>query len=183
MEVQGTIGNKTKVMVAIDESGCSHYALEWALQNLRHSLDNSDLVIFTAQPVADYSYIYASSFGATPPNLINSIQENHKKVALAVLERAKEICGKKGIIAETITEVGDPKVAICEAVEKLNIQLLVLGSHGRGALKRALLGSVSSYCSNNAKCPVLIVKKPDQQESAPAIPIMRRAQSWLRGNQ
>ena len=40
------------------------------------------------------------------------------------------------IVAETITEVGDPKEAICKAVEKLNIQFLVLGSHGRGAFGR-----------------------------------------------
>jgi nucleotide-binding universal stress UspA family protein len=40
------------------------------------------------------------------------------------------------IVAETMTEVGDPKEVIREAVEKLNIQLLVLGSHGRGAIKR-----------------------------------------------
>lgn len=40
------------------------------------------------------------------------------------------------ITAETITEIGDPKDLICEAAEKLKIQLLVLGSHSRGTLKR-----------------------------------------------
>lgn len=55
---------KKKVMVAIDESECSHYALDWALQNLVDTLANSDLCIFTVQPIADYSYLYASSFGA-----------------------------------------------------------------------------------------------------------------------
>lgn len=55
---------KKKVMVAIDESECSHYAVEWALQNLVDTLANSDLCIFTVQPIADYSYLYASSFGA-----------------------------------------------------------------------------------------------------------------------
>lgn len=43
------------------------------------------------------------------------------------------------IVAETVTEVGDPKKAICAAVEKLNIELLVLGSHGRGTIQRYLL--------------------------------------------
>lgn len=40
------------------------------------------------------------------------------------------------IAVETVTEVGDPKEVICEAVEKYKIQLLVVGSHGRGALGR-----------------------------------------------
>ncbi|KAI8527674.1 hypothetical protein RHMOL_Rhmol12G0094100 [Rhododendron molle] len=160
---------KKKVMVAIDESECSHYALEWALQNLVDTLANSDLCIFTVQPIADYSYLYASSFGAahclfsTPvaaADLIKSFQENQQKFSLALLEKANGICSKYGIVAETVTEVGNPNEAICEAVEKLNIQLLVLGSHSRGALKRALLGSVSNYCAHNAKCPVLVVKRP-----------------------
>ena len=40
------------------------------------------------------------------------------------------------VVAETITEVGNPKEAICEAVEKHKIQMLLLGSHSRGAIKR-----------------------------------------------
>ncbi|XAR52419.1 hypothetical protein NMG60_11020500 [Bertholletia excelsa] len=151
---------KKKVMVAIDESEFSIYALEWTLQNLRHSIANSQLLIFTVQPIGDYSYLYASSFGAAPPELVRSFQANKKNTALSLLEKAKDICNTYGIVAETITEVGNPKEVICEAVEKLHIQLLVLGSRSQGALKRALLGSVSNYCAHNAKCPVLIVRKP-----------------------
>lgn len=40
------------------------------------------------------------------------------------------------ISAETLTEVGEPREAICEAVKKHDIELLVLGSHGRGAIQR-----------------------------------------------
>ena len=42
-----------------------------------------------------------------------------------------------------MTEVGDPKEKICEAVEKLNIELLILGSRGRGAIQR-LVHSVNN---------------------------------------
>jgi nucleotide-binding universal stress UspA family protein len=43
-------------------------------------------------------------------------------------------------------------------VDKLGADVLVMGSHGYGLFKRALLGSVSDYCVRNANCPVLIVK-------------------------
>ncbi|KAL2546416.1 Adenine nucleotide alpha hydrolase-like superfamily protein [Forsythia ovata] len=152
-------GEMKQVMVAIDESECSHYALEWTLQNLHDSLLNSQVVIFTVQPIVDYGYIYASSFGVTSSEFLTTIQENQKKSALALLDKAKDICREHGISAETIIEGGDPKEAICEAVEKLKIQLLVLGSHSRGAFKRAFLGSVSNYCVHNANCQVLVVKK------------------------
>ncbi|KAI3731605.1 hypothetical protein L1987_62794 [Smallanthus sonchifolius] len=150
---------KKKVMVAIDESEYSRYALEWALQNLHESIANKQLLIFTVQPISDYSYLHASSYGAAPPELIRNIQENQKKIALNLLDQAKDLCNKYGITAETVTEVGDPKELICEVVEKSKVQLLVLGSHGRGALKRAFLGSVSNHCVQSVKCPVLVVKK------------------------
>ena len=41
--------------------------------------------------------------------------------------------------AETISEVGDAKQAICDAVQKLNITLLVLGDRGIGRIRRLLL--------------------------------------------
>ncbi|KAL8463227.1 hypothetical protein ACS0TY_033258 [Phlomoides rotata] len=152
---------KKKVMVAIDESEFSHYALEWALENLRETIEDSKLVVFTAQPLADYSYLSASTLGATPVELITSIQEKHKRIAEELLERAKNICSKYGVAADTFTEVGNPKEVILNAVEKHKIQLLVVGNHGRGAVQRAFLGSVSSFCVHNAKCSVLVVRKTD----------------------
>eukprot|EP00262_Sarcandra_glabra_P004544 TRINITY_DN15629_c0_g1_i1.p1 TRINITY_DN15629_c0_g1~~TRINITY_DN15629_c0_g1_i1.p1 ORF type:complete len:175 (+),score=22.62 TRINITY_DN15629_c0_g1_i1:190-714(+) len=172
MAEEGTTTTTTtmtkKVMVAIDETECSHYALEWVLENLQDSVSNSSpLIIFTVQPLANLSFVYAASQGSartcsvlsTTPVLIRSIQEQHKKISLGLLEKAKEICTKHGVVAETITEVGDPKVTICEAVEKFNINLLILGNNKRGVLQRAFLGSVSNYCVHNANCPVLVVKK------------------------
>ncbi|XP_047314387.1 universal stress protein A-like protein [Impatiens glandulifera] len=158
--MEGDKKMKKKVMVAIDVSESSHYALEWALQNLIDS--NTQLIILTIQPLNEYSYLHASSFGSTPVELIQTFQENQRKVAMSLLEKAKEICIKHGLVedVETITEVGDPKEVICEAVEKHNIQMLIVGSHGRGPLKRVILGSVSNYCMHNANCSVLVVKKP-----------------------
>lgn len=169
--VEGTQGpsvpavGKKRVMVAIDESEFSYQALEWALDNLAGSLlagDSPPLLIFTAQPISNLSSIPAATYGSAPPELIQSLQEHQKRLSLALLERARDISTKKGVNAEVVTEVGEPKVLICEAVEKYKVSLLVMGSHGRGAFQRAFLGSVSNYCVNNAKCPVLIVKKPSQ---------------------
>ncbi|XP_042496122.1 universal stress protein A-like protein isoform X2 [Macadamia integrifolia] len=158
-QVRNTSCNKKKVMVAIEESEFSHYALKWALENFNDCLSGSSLVIFTVQTIASVGHIYAASFGSAHPDMLKSVQENKRKFSLALLEKAKEICAKQGVTAETITEIGDPKVAICDAVEKLNIDILILGSHGRGILKRAFMGSVSNYCVQNAKCPVLVIKK------------------------
>uniref|UniRef100_A0A2P2JEW2 UspA domain-containing protein n=1 Tax=Rhizophora mucronata TaxID=61149 RepID=A0A2P2JEW2_RHIMU len=141
---------KEAVMVAIDGSECSHYALTWALENLKETISTSGLLVFTVQPIADFSYLSASTLGAT---------QNQKKAALALLQTAKDICANHGVVAETLTEAGDPKVAICETANKLEAKLLVMGSHSRGAIQRAFLGSVSSYCVHHCKYPVLVVKQ------------------------
>ncbi|GMN38590.1 hypothetical protein TIFTF001_007824 [Ficus carica] len=159
MEVEKN--KKRTVMVAIDENENSHYALNWALDKLHDTIITSQLYLFTVQSLADLGFAYVSSYGAAPHELVVSIQERRQKLALALLEKAKEICANHGVEAEAITEVGDAKEAICEAVEKYNIELLVLGNRSHGAIQRTFLGSVSNYCVHNAKCPVLVVKKPN----------------------
>ncbi|RWW83263.1 hypothetical protein BHE74_00008235 [Ensete ventricosum] len=132
----GCGGKPKRMMVAIDESECSHHALEWVLANLRESLSSLPLIVFTVQSLPDFAYLTAASLGSAPVELIQSVQQHQKQASLALLEKATEICAQYGVAAETITEVGDPKEAICEAVKKLNVNLLVVGSHGKGALQR-----------------------------------------------
>lgn len=54
-----------KVMIAIDESDCSHYALMWVLKNLKESITNSNspLVIFMARPRPKNYPTFAASLG------------------------------------------------------------------------------------------------------------------------
>ncbi|KAJ0095765.1 hypothetical protein Patl1_14983 [Pistacia atlantica] len=161
-------GSDKKVMLAIDESEYSHYALMWVLDNLKDSINKGQFIIFMAQQPPNYNYTFAASLGSARmycptvanSDFVNSAQENHRKLALALLEKARDICASKGVKAELVTEVGDPRAAICSAVEKLNINMLILGQRGLGKIKRALIGSVSNYCIQYAKCPVLVVKKP-----------------------
>ncbi|KAI4379148.1 hypothetical protein MLD38_005483 [Melastoma candidum] len=160
MEGGSDAGKKKVVMVAIDDSDCSHHALLWALENLRPAVTNSRFLVFSVQSLDGFGYVYAASVGQAPPELIQGLEDNRRKLALALLEKAKGICSDHGVDAELLTAVGDPKEQICKAVKDHGVQLLVLGSHSRGPISRAFLGSVSNYCVHNAKCPVLVVKKP-----------------------
>jgi nucleotide-binding universal stress UspA family protein len=45
---------------------------------------------------------------------------------------------------------------ICELAEELSAEAIVLGSRGRGGLRRAVLGSVSDHVVRNAPCPVIV---------------------------
>lgn len=54
-------------------------------------------------------------------------------------------------------EVGDPVYALREQAVQENARMLAVGSRGRGAVRRALLGSVSAALAASAPCPVLVV--------------------------
>ncbi|KAI4369005.1 hypothetical protein MLD38_017500 [Melastoma candidum] len=155
---------RRKVMVAIDESESSYRALVWALKNLKENM--KEVVIFMAQPPPQQCVAVAAPLSSAlmfypasgSPEFVNCLREQQRKFTLALLDKAKEVCANHGVNAETFTDEGDPKEAICSAVERFNINLLVMGEHDQGKIKRALVGSVSNYCVQKAKCPVLVVK-------------------------
>ncbi|GAB4828851.1 hypothetical protein Ancab_018510 [Ancistrocladus abbreviatus] len=86
-----------KVMVFIDETEDSYYALMWVLSNLHESLLSQTLVIFTVEPPANYNSVFAASLSSArlyctvspTPEFANSFQEKERKVALGLLEKAK----------------------------------------------------------------------------------------------
>ncbi|KAL5804742.1 hypothetical protein ACOSQ3_031542 [Xanthoceras sorbifolium] len=71
------------------------------------------------------------------------VESDLKRTAARVVERAKEICTRK-LVIDVVVEVveGDARNVLCEVVEKHHASILVVGSHGYGAIKRAVLGSV-----------------------------------------
>ena len=60
---------------------------------------------------------------------------------------------------ETRVLHGRPGDALCDFATEVGSAAIVLGSRGRGRLRRALLGSVSDFVVRNAPCPVLIVRE------------------------
>ena len=58
---------------------------------------------------------------------------------------------------------GQPASAIARLAEDENIDMIVMGTHGRSGLSRLLMGSVAEAVVRHAKCPVLTYKQPAEQ--------------------
>ncbi len=58
---------------------------------------------------------------------------------------------------------GAPASAIVRLAEDENVDMIVMGSHGRSGLSRLLMGSVAEAVVRRAKCPVLTYKQPAEQ--------------------
>jgi nucleotide-binding universal stress UspA family protein len=64
------------------------------------------------------------------------------------------------IDAETLVVQGDPGRTLCDLASQRDASAIIMGTRGRGGIRRALLGSVSDFVVRNAPCPVLVSAGP-----------------------
>ena len=63
--------------------------------------------------------------------------------------------------AELMVVAGPPGPSLCELAASLPASVIVMGTRGRGGLRRAVLGSVSDHVVRNAPCPVVTTSPRD----------------------
>jgi nucleotide-binding universal stress UspA family protein len=98
------------------------------------------------------SYARAENLLNELPRLLASVQPAFLEPA-AARARAQHV---SDVSLETVT--GDPATEILATAHEKGIDLIVMGSRGRGRLSGLLLGSVSQQVSTHAPCSVLIVR-------------------------
>jgi nucleotide-binding universal stress UspA family protein len=67
---------------------------------------------------------------------------------------------------------GSPAAEIIRYAEDRSIDLIVMGTHGRGIVAHAVMGSVAEKVVRTAPCPVLTVREP-QRNTLVAEPVVR----------
>jgi nucleotide-binding universal stress UspA family protein len=93
-------------------------------------------------------------------DVMRSVLEQAEGEARSFLEaQAKQVGESGGKVAETHLRAGEPDKEIVKLSEELGAGAIVIGSRGLGAMKRALMGSVSESVVRHAHCPVFVVRK------------------------
>jgi nucleotide-binding universal stress UspA family protein len=92
-----------------------------------------------------------------------------KEHAAEVLDDVREAAATKGLEVETMMLQGFPADEICRLAEEQNAELIVIGSHGWGPVRRLLFGSVSDSVLHHAPCPVLVVRGSARETARPAV--------------
>jgi len=91
------------------------------------------------------------------PEQIVAMQTKRLERAVAPARKQLERAGLK---AETVCLVGnDPGTEIAAYAKQSKLDVLVLGSHGRGALKSAVLGSVATRVAAQCRTPLLLIRE------------------------
>ncbi|MGO2892364.1 MAG: universal stress protein [Enterococcus devriesei] len=136
-----------KILVAVDGSPASNDAFNEALNVAERN--DAKLFILT---VVDYK------FSIGDPAFINDALKFHLNNAEIELEQLIANSRVNQFEYETKIDSGNPKRKITDYALEHQVDLIVLGATGRGAVEQALVGSTTSYVINNAHCNVLVVR-------------------------
>ncbi|MCZ7415260.1 MULTISPECIES: universal stress protein [unclassified Streptomyces] len=137
------------IVVGVDGSESSRSALRWAARHA--ALTGAELRPVQAwQPPLGYGMPVDYSG-------IDFAQQTRRSLDQSVEEA---LGTHPGVPVRPQAVEGHPAAVLVEASR--DADLLVVGSHGRGAFAGMLLGSVSGHCVHHASCPVLVVR-PDHR--------------------
>lgn len=93
----------------------------------------------------------------------DEVRDRRHDAAQELVARGRAV----GVAVSFLVWTGDPGESIVSAAEAENIDLVVVGTHGRGPIGRLLLGSVSDHVVRNAPCPVLVIRPASGRSHQP----------------
>lgn len=142
-----------KILLAIDGSPYSDAAVvsiskrPWPAQ--------TEVRLITVEPPLDANLLRGGA-----PTAFDEIVKRHRAEATERLHRAAAVFRQhaSGVLVTPLLREGRPKEVILEEAERWGADLIVVGSHGYGAVQRLFLGSVSLAVATGAPCSVEIVR-------------------------
>lgn len=156
------------IVVCVDDSPMSNYALEWASKLVANKETDHIRLLHVQTPSEHVDEIHEK--GVVGP--LYKVGKELSEEAMAIVSTHLAKCKQLGLLnyrEEVIIQtqgVGKSIVAYVRDLGSLlygnpfkNI-LLVVGTRELGFFQKAFLGSVSEYCVNNCHCPVLVCKMP-----------------------
>jgi len=140
-----------RVLIAVDESPIAAHAADVGV-DLAQSL-GAELGFIH---VIDSRGLTAPESGVSADRLAALAQQDGKRLLAGFRQRMPP-----QMTALEFVEIGQPAAEIVEAAKQWPAGLIVVGSHGRTGITRALLGSVAEGIVRHAPCPVLVIRAAD----------------------
>src|SRR5581483_3841212 len=142
-----------QILVPIDFSECSASALDYALMLARNF--HARLVLLQVVEPAVYpdSYLMA-------PTTMEETNNNLMTASRDRLAAVRQQPALQGIAVELLVRMGRAQSEIPDTAKATGSDLIVMGTHGHGGLKHALLGGTAERVIRHSHCPVLTVRGP-----------------------
>jgi len=142
-----------KILVPVDGSEPSDAAVALAI---RFARDQKATIAFLH--VCEVTRIVAMVGGPTTGVDPSYAFEAEREWGSLALRSAFDRAGDAGVDSQTSLEEGSSIATILEAAREQHADLIVMGSHGRGGIARALLGSVTEGVLRHSPIPVLVTR-------------------------
>jgi nucleotide-binding universal stress UspA family protein len=141
----GAIVGWKKILVATDGSKFSGLAVNRAVDFAKAY--GGSLVVVSVVDVP-------TEFYAEAPQAVDDMVRKAKEYTAAVRKQAEAA----GVKTETFVGEADAFDAIVKLAREQDVDMIVVGSHGRTGLRRLLMGSVTEKVIGHAACPVLVAR-------------------------
>ena len=115
------------------------------------------VVLLHAVPPPTYAPAYEL------PIDLKQMDERIQEAAREKIEKLQVQISGEGIETETVVDVGSAFVEIIRNARERNVDLIILSTHGYGAVKHLLLGSTAERVVRKAPCPVLTIRHPEHE--------------------
>ena len=150
-----------KVLLPTDGSETADKAIAFSARLLGNTSCKVTLLSVVEEPA--YSAFWSD--GLIAPEVLmpppEEMREELDKRAEEMLAESARPLREAGLEATPMIRFGNSAAEILQEAEEGGYDMIVMGSHGRGALGGFLLGSVSNRVTHHATCPVLIVRQTD----------------------
>lgn len=156
-----------KILLAIDGSPCSEAAVrevatrQWSEGSVVKILSAATVPLPDA-PLDPFFVTYATRI-----ELMKKERARLQDLVERTASELREKAANKSLHVETAVIDGAPKQVIVEDAEQWGADLIVMGCHGFGPVRRFLLGSVSQAVAAHAPCSVQIVRLRHAPEDQP----------------
>ena len=145
-----------KVLVPTDFSESARHAFSYGVSFAREF--KAELVLLHV--VENLTVGYASDLFPVP---MAEVFQEISGYAKAELAKLAEEARQKGVTVSELVAQGKPSAEIIRHAAENAVDMIVLGTHGKGMLDQALFGSTTERVVRRAPCPVLTVRKPEHE--------------------
>ncbi len=149
--------NISTILVATDFSDASEAALNYA-KSLAKAFGATIHVLHVLEDLAAHAWTTEVYVAALP-----GVHEEMEKQARERLDATLTAEEREAFKAQLTLRTGSAFVEIVRHAREIKADLLVMGTHGRGAIAHMLLGSVAERVVRKAPCPVLTVRQPEHE--------------------
>lgn len=149
------MNNIKKILVPVDFSENSRIALDWAM-SIADKV-GARVILFHALDIPAELKVRAERHLVLDAAYTKRVKDEAAKELRAFAGEYDEV---KITVAPNVAE-GKPFVQIIKAAKIYDVDLIVMGTHGRSGLQQMLIGSVAEKVVRKAPCPVMTVKHPD----------------------